>query len=120
MSSPKPTIAVRPPPRTLDVESFVAGAQPPTASLQTPTASSEPLGSQQPALSHPTASTPASSRPARRRRGIVERAGGIERARLTVYLDPTDAQKLRRHCFEHGLDISDVAAEAIGHLVGTF
>ena len=46
-------------------------------------------------------------------RGLVQRADGVELARITVYLDPTVAQKLRRHCFENSLQVSDTSADAI-------
>lgn len=115
MTGPKPLIAVRPPPRPVDLETFVAGVsggQPPAASIPAPAVGREPPAHQSSAITP----IPATSRP-RRRRGIVQRAGGVERARLTVYLDPSDAQKLRRYCFDHGLELSDVAADAIGKLV---
>jgi hypothetical protein len=116
MSSPKPVIAVRPPPRPVDLEAFVSGppgAQPSAANVQLPAVGGEP-----PARQPSTVDLPGPSRQ-RRRRGIVERAGGVERARLTVYLDPSDAQKLRRYCFDNGLELSDVAADAIGKLVSS-
>jgi hypothetical protein len=50
-------------------------------------------------------------------RGVVRRADGDERARVTVYLGLDVAAKLRRHCFENGLELSDVAAEAINGFV---
>jgi len=51
------------------------------------------------------------------KRGIVSRAGGVERARLSVYLEPSTAMKLRRYAFESGSRISDVVEEAITELV---
>jgi hypothetical protein len=33
--------------------------------------------------------------------------------RITVYLEPDVGVKLKRHCFENGLQVSDVAAEAV-------
>jgi hypothetical protein len=119
MSSPKPTIAIRPPPRPVDVESFVAGGQPLAVSSQALASSGQALTSQPPAANHPTVRPPTVSHATRRRKGIVQRASGVERARLTVYLDPSDAVKLRRYCFEQGLEISDVAADAIGRLLST-
>jgi hypothetical protein len=95
MSRERPMIAVRPPPPPRHLEAFVSGGQPPAANVQTPTVNSSP-----PAVN-------------RRRRGIVARAGGVERARLTVYLDPAIAERLRRWAFEHGAELSDVAATAI-------
>jgi hypothetical protein len=48
-----------------------------------------------------------------RRRGVVARAGGLELRRLTVYVDLELAQRLRKHCFERELNLSEVAAEAL-------
>jgi hypothetical protein len=57
---------------------------------------------------------PQNDPPARsRRRGVVARASGQELRRLTVYVDLALAQRLREHCFEHELNLSDVAAEAL-------
>jgi hypothetical protein len=48
-----------------------------------------------------------------RRRGVVERASGKELRRLTVYVDLGLAHRLRKHCFEHELNLSEVAARAL-------
>jgi hypothetical protein len=37
--------------------------------------------------------------------------------RITVYLAEDVDRKLRRHCFEHGLEVSEVAAEAVTKFV---
>ena len=50
-------------------------------------------------------------------RGLVQRADGGELARITVYLDPDVAMKLKRHCFENGLQVSDLAAQAVSKYV---
>lgn len=60
---------------------------------------------------------PASSRPPAKVRGLVQRADGRERVRITVYLDPDVGVKLRRHCFENGLQVSEIAAEAVTKFV---
>lgn len=99
MSREKPSFAVRSAPPPAAVEAFISG-QRPAASLQ-PLASN----SQQPEAEEPPRGT--------RRRGIVVRAGGVERARLTVYVDVQIAERLRRWAFEHGAELSEVAAEAI-------
>ena len=108
MSRERPVIAVRPPPTPapLDVDAFVSG-QRPAANVQTPAVSGQPLE--------------ASGQPleGRRKRGVVTRAGGVERARLTVYLDTATAERLRRWAFEHGVELSDVAAAAIAAHVAT-
>lgn len=48
-----------------------------------------------------------------RRRGIAERRTTEDKGRLTVYVDTQTASKLRRYCFERGLNISDECAKAI-------
>jgi hypothetical protein len=48
-----------------------------------------------------------------RRRGIVARANGEEMRRLTVYVDLALAHQLRKYCFDHELNLSEVAAEAL-------
>jgi hypothetical protein len=37
--------------------------------------------------------------------------------RITVYLAPEVGQKLRRHCFENRLEVSEVAGEAVARFV---
>jgi hypothetical protein len=49
----------------------------------------------------------------------VQRADGIERARLTVYVSPDVAERLRRWAFDNGAELSDVAAAAIEAHVAT-
>ncbi|MFS8065423.1 MAG: hypothetical protein ACMG6S_03530 [Byssovorax sp.] len=81
--------------------------QPPaSASAVQPPAASVRLPAVQPSAASVQA-------PAPKVRGLVQRADGVELARITVYLDPAVAQKLRRHCFENSLQVSDTAAEAI-------
>ncbi len=46
-------------------------------------------------------------------RGLVARAGGEQKMRLTVYLDEETAVRLRTWCFHNGLEMSAVGAEAI-------
>ena len=43
----------------------------------------------------------------------MQRADGRERARITVYVSVPLAAKLRRHCFENGLELSEVAGSAL-------
>jgi hypothetical protein len=50
---------------------------------------------------------------ATRRRGVVARASGKELRRLTVYVELSVAQRLRKHCFDRELNLSEVAAEAL-------
>ncbi len=53
-----------------------------------------------------------------RRRGVVARANGEEMRRLTVYVDLALAHQLRKYCFEHELNLSEVAAEALAAGLG--
>lgn len=132
--SPKPTLSVRSP-RNLD--DFVNGAKAPDPSAlihQVPAANQvlaadaleeKPLPNHRAPAPGPVAETPVPStkvsssvrRP--KMRGVVKRADGDERARVTVYLELDVAAKLRRHCFENGLELSDVASEAINGFVAT-
>lgn len=89
-SAPPPAVGIQPP---------SAGAQPPAADLEPSPASSERL----------------TARP--KMRGMVRRASGAEVARVTVYISPDAALKLRRHCFENGLEISEVAGKAVERYV---
>ena len=50
-------------------------------------------------------------------RGLVQRADGAELARITVYLEPAVAMKLKRHCLENGLQVTDLAAKAVSNYV---
>ncbi len=111
MAKPKPMLQVRAPKNPDD---FVTGrtsadadgqpsdadGQPSDASAQTPGV--VPAAGRQ----HPT-----------KMRGLVQRADGGARLRITVYLDPDVGVKLRRHCFENGLQVSDVAAEVVTKFV---
>lgn len=47
------------------------------------------------------------------RRGLVARAEGREAGRITVYVPPDLAIRLRRYCFERDLTMTDVAAEVL-------
>jgi len=91
MAKTKPALQVRAP---KNADDFVTGR--PAAGRQRPAASAPPPP---------------------KRRGLVQRKGGAERARITVYLEPEVAEKLRRHCFEEGLQVSDLAAAAITRFV---
>ena len=89
---PKPTMRIRPP---RGADTFVEGG------------SSD---------ARPAAKTPPSSPRlpgAPKLRGLVARAGGEQKMRLTVYLDEETAVRLRTHCFQNGLEMSAVGAEAI-------
>jgi molybdopterin-guanine dinucleotide biosynthesis protein A len=48
-----------------------------------------------------------------RRRGIVPRSGGREAGRITVYVPPDLALRLRKYCFDHDRSITDVAGEVL-------
>ena len=114
MSRDRPVFTARLPPRG-DVEAFV-GRQQPAANGQ-PLSVPPPAASRQPpAIQPPIEPTPTAGR---RRRGIVARAGGVERARVTVYLNVDTAERLRRHAFERGEEISEIAAKAIEQMVSS-
>lgn len=103
MAKPKkPALQVRAP---KDLDDFVSGAQPPAADVQPSEVSVQP-----PTVEKPRESV--AKKPAKVR-GLVARAGGGARLRITVYLDPEIGVKLRRHCFENGLQVSEIAAEAV-------
>jgi hypothetical protein len=48
-----------------------------------------------------------------RKRGLVSRADGREAGRITVYVPPELALRLRKYCFERDQTITDVAAEVL-------
>jgi hypothetical protein len=50
-------------------------------------------------------------------RGIATRSKGEAKGRLTVYVPLDVAAKLRRHCFEHAIDLTDECAKAISEYV---
>jgi hypothetical protein len=47
------------------------------------------------------------------RRGLVPRADGREAGRITVYVPPELALKLRAYCFERDLTMTNVAAQVL-------
>ncbi len=111
--SVRPTLSVRSP---RNIDEFVSGgrqaapdAEPSAVVLLT---SPEPP----PAQVAPASTTIGTVRRPKMR-GLVKRADGDEKARVTVYLELDAAARLRRHCFENGLELSEVAAEAIEALV---
>jgi hypothetical protein len=48
-----------------------------------------------------------------RKRGLVPRADGREAGRITVYVPPELALRLRKHCFERDRTMTDVAGEVL-------
>lgn len=104
MAKPRPALQVRAP---KNLDDFVSGGAS-DASGQSPAVDVQAPDPKPPAANR--------QRPAKVR-GLVARADGGARMRITVYLDPDVGMKLRRHCFEHGLEVSDVAADAITKLV---
>lgn len=122
MAKSKPAIQVRAP---KNADDFVTGKQP-AASVQpstlgheVPAASVQPstLGPEVPAASvqpsTPERQPRAGKSAAPKVRGLVQRADGAELARITVYLEPAVAMKLKRHCLENGLQVTDIAAKAV-------
>jgi hypothetical protein len=107
MAKPKkPALQVRAP---KELDDFVSGGKPLVADAQPSDASVQPPAPERTRES-------AAKKPAKVR-GLVARAGGGARLRITVYLDPDVGVKLRRHCFENGLQVSDIAAEAVTKFV---
>ena len=47
------------------------------------------------------------------RKGIVERAGGRQARRVVFYLDPDQAEALRRRAFDEGRDMSTIVAQLV-------
>jgi hypothetical protein len=56
---------------------------------------------------------PAASADLRRRRGLVPRANGRETGRITVYVDPDLAIKLKKYCFDRDTTMNDVAGKVL-------
>jgi hypothetical protein len=116
--SAKPTLSVRSPKNNL--EDFVSGGQPPAAdvrvaSVQLPEVEPLVVGDAEPVAAPVLKVIEKAAESVRRQkmRGVVTRADGEERARVSAYLELDAAAKLRRHCFENGLELSEVAAKAI-------
>lgn len=113
MAKPRPKLQVRAP---RNPDDFVAGTssdasgQPSDADGQASDASAQ--------MPVTVTKGPSAGRQQTKMRGLVQRADGGARLRITVYLDPDVGVKLRRHCFENGLQVSDVAAEAVTKYVG--
>lgn len=97
MGKMKPLLEVRAP---RNVDAFVNG-QPLVANAQA-------LDAEEPMVQELVADSP---KP--KIRGLVKRAKGKELARVTIYLEPNVAMKLRRHCFENGLEVSEVGAKVL-------
>ncbi len=119
--SAKPTLSVRSP---KNLEDFVSGSEPPAAdvrvaSVQLPEVDPLVVEDPEPAAAPVLKVVEKAAESVRRQkmRGVVTRADGEERARVTVYLGLDAAAKLRRHCFENGLELSDVAGKAIERFV---
>jgi hypothetical protein len=89
----------------IELQQPAASPSPPEASAQPPAVSGGPT--------HPSRAT--AKRP--KIPGIVQHADGQERARITVYISVLAAVKLRRHCFENGLEISEVAGRELEEMV---
>jgi hypothetical protein len=98
MAKMKPLLEVRGP---RNIDSFVNG--------QPPAANGQALDLQPPVVEPQITDSP---RP--KMRGLVKRAKGKELARVTIYLEPEVALKLRRYCFENGLEVSEVGAKVLG------
>lgn len=49
------------------------------------------------------------------KKGIVERSGGRLTRRVVFYLDPDQAEALRRRAFDEGRDMSAIVAQLVDH-----
>lgn len=83
------------------------------AGAGTPTLSVVPTLAAPPIESHVAAQERPSERPKGPRRGLVPRADGREAGRITVYVPPELALRLRTYCFERDLTMTDVAAQVL-------
>ena len=142
MAKSKPTLQVRAPknaddfvagrslaasgqPSTPGHEASVAQAQPATPELEhevsaasvQPSTSGHEASAASAQLSTPGRQPRTGKATAPRVRGLVQRADGAELARITVYLEPAVAMKLKRHCLENGLQVTDLAAKAVSNYV---
>jgi hypothetical protein len=115
MAKSKPAIQVRAP---KNADDFVNGkALAPDLSAASSKALAPDLSAASSKALAPDLSAASSKALAPKVRGLVQRADGGAAARITVYLDPDVAMKLRRHCFENGLQVSDTAAVAVTEYV---
>ena len=110
-------------PSTPELEVSAASVQPSTPKHEVSAASVQPSTSGHEAsaasaqLSTPGRQPRTGKATAPRVRGLVQRADGAELARITVYLEPAVAMKLKRHCLENGLQVTDLAAKAVSNYV---
>lgn len=98
-TSPKPIFSVRKPPTPATIESFVAAGD---AAPYVP--ANEPSETLLKEIALP---------PRKRARGLVKRANGQVRRRLTVYVSPELAKRAFDACAASDRDVSELAAEAL-------
>lgn len=105
MSAKDPSMEIRRPrPRTLD--EFVGADEGAVATTTTPRLAAVPRPVDVPAA------------PPRKARGVAARAKGEPMGRLTVYIPLDVATKLRRYCFEQGIELTGECSRAIAEHVG--
>jgi len=108
----RPALEVRPP---KNADEFVSGAAPTPArqplEVVSPTADVQKRGRGRP-RKHPAPAAPKVPR-VKRKRGYVVRADGTQLTQLSIYLEMGVGDKFRRYCFEHGLKMSEVAAQVM-------
>lgn len=101
-------------PAPVSVQQQTAEGSQVTVDIQPETRSGQPMqvpGQPSTGNAQPVA---ASGQPLKaRRRGMVERAGGKRLAQLTIYLSPEDGMRLKRHCLEQGLVVSEECAAVL-------
>lgn len=95
MPKPRPKATIRKPPSTDDMDRFMDGDLAPSNIQEL----------------RPTEPIEPTEKP--KGRGMVTRASGRIVRRLTVYVDPEVAQRLKVRCAVDGLDMSDVASKAL-------
>jgi hypothetical protein len=113
---PKPTITLRrpTPPIPLSVaESFVRGESDPPPAARPAPANGHGAGPAADLLGRPDVQVAEHPDIQPLRPGIVQRRSGRVRRRTTVYLEPSLATRLAVYCATYGLEISQVAENAI-------
>ncbi len=134
----KPPVSLRKPPAAVDIslaERFVRGENPPDAPGVVPPATLAPAPQSAPPAVPDRAPAPAEvaapprapspPRPAppalvvrpATPRAVLARKDGRELRRMTIYLPTGLARRLAVYCAERDVDMSDVVAEAVHHLV---
>ena len=126
----KPDFAVKPPPPITVEPSAAAWAEGktgssdhepkdigPRAQVSVPTAQASVPSPQDSAAGSQVPGSKSQELASEVRRGMVVRAKGGPRDRLSVYVAPEIGERLRHYCFRHHLEVSEVLAPIIGKFV---